>query len=484
MQCSGLSTKAAVNVDAMKYDEKNLRGMLMTQTDFLEEYYPSAHRITSEIFFPECYNYGEIITETGEKMETMYREETFRVTVPLQNVITVQHLVHMFGNDIHHELTDAKFDSSLNDRFLGFEKGWLDKNIDIALYDLGKSVDITGDGAIIFYLYQGKMYTRTLSFLTGDHIFPHYDSITGRMNTFARQFSSYDEQGNELVSYIEVWDERYLSRYKETKTGIRGVYNRTKDYFGFDGYELVSRQPHGFSRCPVVYLRSKDNGPVWNNVQYLIEDIEVALSYWAKACASTANDAYIMKGDDVEIKGDPLGRVRAFTMGKEDDVSLLEKKSDNGYFQAYVERLYKELFRGSFTVETPELTAGDKPSSAIKLVYAPSLDKAKLDAKEYKTAIDETKSLFCEGYGIETAAMHDLMELSNHIYSYIIPFVYESTAELVQNLVSLKGAGLISTETGVEHNPYTTNAEADKVMREIKQQQAADRLYQLKSTSE
>ena len=187
------------------------------------------------------------------------------------------------------------------------------------------------------------------------------------------------------------------------------------------------------------------------------------MSYWAKACASTANDAYLLKGDDVEIKGDPLGRVRAFTMGK------------------YVDRLYKELFRGSFTVEPPELTAGDKPSSAIKLVYAPSLDKAILEAKDFKDTIDNCKSLFCEGYGTEQSRRTEFMNLDEHIFSWIIPFVHESTESLVANLVQLKNSSLISTTTAVEHSPYSTNNEADKIFREMKQEQAADRLYQLKT---
>lgn len=484
LQNSGLETKSSMLVDSMKYKEKSLYGMQLTQTDFLEEYYPSSHRITSEFFFPECYNYGEVITEDGEKMETMYREETFRITLPIQPFITIEHLIRMFGNDIHHELTDSVVSDRYNKMFYDYQTGYLNKNIDIALYELGKSTDITGDGAIVFYLYQGKLYTKTLSFLTGDSIFPHCDPLTGKMNTFARRFSSYDENGDEIISWIEVWDDKYLSRYKEVKVGLKGLYNRTKNYLGFDGYELVFRQPHGFTRCPVVYYRSKMNGPIWNNVQYLIEDIEVAMSYWAKACASTANDAYVMKGDDVEIKGDPLGRVRAFTMGKDDDVSLLEKKSSGEYFQAYVDRLYKELFRGSFTVEPPELTAGDKPSSAIKLVYAPSLDKAMLDAKDFKPVIDNVNELFCEGYGIEQGAITEYMEFSNHIYSYIKPYIYENEAELVNNLVQLKNSGLISTETGAEHSPYSTNNELDKIIKEKKNEQAADRLYQLKQASQ
>lgn len=481
IQNSGLFTKTDTYVDALKYDEKRQKAMLMTQTDFLEEYYPSGHKINSEFFFPECYNYGEVITENGEKMETMYREETFRVAVPLQKVAALQHLVHLYGNDTHHELADNKVSEEFNDQFMQFQMGWLMKGIDIALYDAGRSEEITADKAIVFYMYKGKMYTKVLSFLNGDTLYPHYDPITGKMNVFARKFSSYDENNKEIITWVEVWDDEYLTRYKQSKIGLKGTISKAKQKIGLSGYEEVYHQPHGYPEIPVVYGRAKENGPGWNDVQYLADEIEVALSYWAKACASTANDAYIMKGDDVEIKGDPLGRVRAFTMGKDDDVQLLEKKTGGDFFQAYVERLYKEFFRGSFTVETPQLKSGDTPASTIKLIYAPNLDLAMLQAKDQQDFINQVRHLFCIGYGMEQGKITEYLRLDEHILSYIQPFVHEDTAGKVANLVALKNAGLLSTETGCEQNPYCTNAEADKVFREQKKQQEADRLYQLKT---
>ncbi len=482
LQNSGLFTRSQYPVDNMRYAEKKQVGMLMTQTDFLEEYEPSAHKITSELFFPESYNYGEVITENGEKMETMYREETFRVTVPLQKVAATQHLVHLYGNDTHHELADGKVGDELNRQFFDFQTGWLTKNIDIRLYEAGRSEEITGDKAIVFYMYQNKMFTRVFSFLNGDTLYPHYDMETGRMNVFARKFSSYDENNKEVVSWVEIWDDQYMYRYRQRKVGFMGMVSAVKDFLGLDGYELADApKRHGFSRCPVEYKRSPMNGPGWNDVQYIADEIEVALSYWAKACASTANDAYVLKGDDVEIKGDPLGRVRAFTAGKDDEVSLLEKKSGGEFYQAYVERLFKEFFRGSFTVEPPQLKSGDTPAAAIKLIYSPNLDLAILQAKEEQNFINGVKELFCEGYGMEQGRITEYKRLNEHILSYIVPFVHENTSEKVNNLVALKNAGLMSTETGAEHNPYTTNAEPDKIFKEQKAAQAADRLYQLKS---
>lgn len=484
LRCNELLPRvnAEVPVKSMRYKESDILGTPMSQAEFLEEYYPTAHKVTSELFFPESYGYGEVITEDGKRMETMYREETFRVTVPLQQVTACQHLVHLFGNDTHHELADKKVKDNINDNFFDFQTGWLTHNIDIQIYNAGRSEEITGDGAILFFMHNGKLRTRTFSFLNGDTIFPHYNPTTGDLEVFARRFFSYNEDNKVVTSFIEVWDEKYYYLYRQEHDGMKGLVNRVKNYIGLEGYELINSIPHGFPFVPIAYTRNPQNGPGWNNVQYLAEDIEVALSYWAKACASTANDAYILKGDDVQIKGDPLGRVRAFTTDKDGDVSLLEKKTGGEFYQAFVERLFKEYFRGSFTVETPQLKSGDTPAAAIKLIYSPNLDLAILQAKEKQDFINRVRELFCYGFGMEIKKQRDMIDINERSLSYIIPFVHQNDSELCNNLVMLKNAGLMSTETGAEHNPYTTNAEPDKIMKEKKAEQAADRLYQLRQS--
>ena len=222
------------------------------------------------------------------------------------------------------------------------------------------------------------MEVKVFSFLYGDTLYPHYDSITGEMTQFARKFSSYDEDGKEVVSWVEVWDNEYLTRYRQAKKGIKGVVNGLKDYFGMDGYEVVYRGRHGFSRCPIHYKRDKHNGPCWNLIQCLIDDYEVALSYFAKNNAGAALPSYKLKGDDINIEGDPLGRIRAFTMGREDDVSIIQPQGLSENYTQYIKYLLDEIFQGGFIVHQPELKSGDTPTGTMKLYYAPSLDKAEL----------------------------------------------------------------------------------------------------------
>ena len=470
-------------VEQMKYTERKLSGSIMTQADYLEEYFPFSHRVMSDFYFPEFYNYTTETADDGTEELKFHREETFRIGSTIQCVITVQQLVHLCCNDIHWELTDDETESSMEELYKAYKKGWLLKNMEIDFYRFAESVKVTADAAIVFYYSNGKMGTRVLSFLNGDTLYPHYDPLTGEMTKFVRRFSSYDEDGKEQISWVEVWDGEYLTRYRQAKTGISGTVNMVKDYLGMDGYEMVYRGKHGYSRCPVVYMRDKNNGPCWNPVQSLVDDYEVALSYFAKNNAGTALPAYKMKGDDIDIEGDPLGRIRAFTMGKEDDVSILQPQGLSENYTKYIDYLLTEIFQGGFIVKHPELKSGDTPTGTMKLYYAPSLDKAELDAKDFQRAVTDMQSLFCEGYGTEVRKVTEFLNLNDRLYGWIVPFIHENNSSLIADLVAAKNGGILSAETASEHNPYANNGEIRRVTAEQKQEQMADRLYQLKASN-
>ena len=468
-------------VGNMKYMERPKWGSVMTQTDYLEEYYPFSHRVMSDFYFPEFYNYSTRTNDDGKEEIEWNREETFRIGATVQCVTTVQQLVHLCGNDIHHEITDENIEPRTEELYKAFCKGWLRKDAEIAFYKLAESVKMTADGAICFYLYNGKMGIKVFSFLSGDTLYPHYDPLTGEMTRFARKFSSYDEEGKEVITWVEVWDDEYLTRYRQAKTGIKGVVNGIKDYLGMDGYEVVFRARHGFSRCPIHYKRDKDNGPCWNIIQCLIDDYEVALSYFAKNNAGAALPSYKLKGDSVSVEGDVLGRIRAFTMGREDDVSILQPNGLSENYTQYVKYLLDEIFQGGFIVRQPELKSGDTPTGTMKLYYAPSLDKAELECKDYQDTITDMQSLFCEGWGIENGNVTEMMNFRDHLYGWQTPFIHENNSSTIADLVAAKNAGILSTETAAEHNVYANNGEYRRLVAEQKRQQETDRLFQLRT---
>lgn len=469
-----MNGKATGDLSAAAYYNDRMQYRIMSQADFVREFYPSGHKINSPEFYPNRIKFEE--DEKGHKR--FFEEKVTRTAFPLQMIITVQQLVHLCGNDIRHELTAATADDESKAHFLEYQKGWLDKNMETTFYEFAKSVKITGDGATVFYMDRGKVGTKTLSFLDGDILYPHVDPITGKKKSFARQYSDYDEQGKELISWVELWDDRYLRRYRQDKTGFKGTFNKLKETFGIDGYELVSQELHQFRECPVVYYRDR-NGPCWAFSQENIDDFELAVSHLCQNNMAYAFPIMLLKGEDVEIKGDMYGAVKAITMGKEDEAEFMNRPEASQAFELQFNTLLKMIFMGSFTVMPPEVKSGDLPGVAIKLIYSPSLEKAMTDCKEFASSIDDMKNLFLYGYGIERKMSTAFANMK--VLSWAEPYVHQNAAELITNLVQSVGGGFLSKESASELTGYGRNNEWDKIMREKKGEQSADLLYRLKT---
>lgn len=440
---------------------------IVSQSQFVREYYTSGHLINDTTYYPDRIKYDE------EKHQ-FFTEKVVRCAFPLQMIITSQHLVHISGNDIRHELTDSEATEEREQLFLKWKKGWLDENIETRLYFFYKSAYIVGEAALLFYIKDKKMYTKNLSYLNGDTLYPHYDSITGKLDAFARKFSDYDEDNNEYVQWLEVWDEKYLRRYRRDVQGFQGAVRKVKEMFGLDGWTMVSQEEHEFNRVPVAYHR-RDEGACWSFVQDAIDKYELAVSYLCQNNMAYAFPIMVLKGDSVSIEGDIYGQVKAITADMESDIRYLERSDNTAAFELQLNTLLRQIFLGSFAVMPPEVRSGDLPGVAIKLIYSPSLDRAMIDAKEFDHVIDDVQELFTYAYGVQEEKQTQFKSL--HIISYIVPYIHQNTAELINNLVQATAAGILSKETGSELTSYGKNYEFAKITAEAKEQEKADQLY-------
>ncbi|MDE7411178.1 MAG: phage portal protein [Paramuribaculum sp.] len=447
----------------------------VSQGQFIREYYPSGHFINDPAYYPDR-------TKYDEEKKVFYTEKVVRCSFPLQMIITAQHLVHIAGNDIRHELTDSKIDKEVQDLFLEWQKGWFNENIETRLYFGYKSAYIVGECAILFYLKDRKAYTKNLSPMTGDTLYPHFDSITGKLDAFARKFSDYDEENNEYVQWLEVWDEKYLRRYRRDVQGVRGAITKVKELFGLEGWVQVGKdEAHGFERVPVAYHR-REEGACWSFVQDAIDKYELAVSYLCQNNMAYAFPIMVLQGDNVDIQGDIYGQVKAITGDADSKISYLERSDNTAAFELQLNTLLRQIFLGSFAVMPPEVKSGDLPGVAIKLIYSPSLDRAMIDAKEFDHFIDDVQELFTHAYGVQQGKISQYKKLN--ILSYIVPYIHQNTAELINNLVQATSAGILSHETASELTTYDRNAEYQRITREAKEEQQADLLYQqLKKTN-
>lgn len=458
--------------DSVRMHDERFMVEVVSPYDFLRQFYPSGHLINSTEYYPDRIKYDE-------EQKRFFTEKVVRCSFPFQMIITAQHLVHISGNDVRHELTDAQVDEQTQTLFNEWQQGWLDMNIETALYYLYKSAYTTGDAAILFYLKDGREYVKNLSLWNGDTLLPHYNPITGMLDAFGRKFSDFDEESRERVQWLEVWDEKYLYRFRRDIKGAKGVVTKVREWFGLDGWMLDSEpEEHGFKRVPVSYHR-REEGACWSFVQDAIDKYELAVSYLCQNNMAYAFPIMVLQGDDIDIQGDIYGQVKAISADKEAKISYLERGDNTEAFRLQLETLLKQIFLGSFAVQPPEVHSGDLPGVAVKLIYAPSLDRAMIDAKEFDHVIDDVRKLHTYAYGVQEGKLTQYQKLN--IISYIEPYVHQNAAEIINNIVQAVNSNVLSHRTGSERTGMGRNNEFDRIVQEQKEQEKADLLYQLKT---
>ena len=451
--------------------DDRLQMRILTQADFLRQFYPSGHKIMDPVMFPDIYKYNP-------ETKTYLRQPVTRTTFAFQRVLYVKQTVHVCGNDIQFELS-GKSQNEITELhqqldMLDFRQGWLDMDMEQHFYEAVSSEKITGDCALVcYYDKQGHAQMRSLSYLNGDTLYPHYDSVTGELNLFARRYSDIDEDGRAVTEWVEVWDDKYLYR---AKRGIskHNILERIKDIFGLSGYSIVSQEKHGFSFVPVAYYRNPD-GPCWIFSQNTIEQYEEAFSYLCESNKAYAFPIMYSKGDGVEFKPDErTGAVKYIEMTDSDaEAGFLDKTDVAPAFNTQLSIMYDAIFEQSFGVKPPELKSGDLPGVAVKLLYSPAIELAMHDAHKLIPMLNKLVYMVKYAYGYQINRQASLMALK--INAWIEPYIHQNDTELMTNLTTGVQNSFISHQTASERaSKYTRNDEIDRIMREDMQKRKLD----------
>lgn len=448
-----------------------LQMRILTQADFLRQFYPSGHKIMDPVMFPDIYKHNP---NTGQ----YFKQPVTRTAFAYQRVLYAKQTVHVCGNDVQFELSGKTEDEDTERQkqidLLDFRQGWLDMDMELRLYEAVSSEKITGDCALVcYYDKDGNAQMRSLSYLNGDTLYPHYDSITGELNLFARRYSDLDEDGRAVTEWVEVWDDRYIYR---AKRGIskHNIIERIKDVFGLSGYTIVSQEEHGFPFVPVAYHRNPD-GPCWIFSQNTIEQYEEAFSYLCESNKAYAFPIMYSKGDGVEFKPDELtGAVKYIEMPNSDaEAGFLDKTDVAPAFNTQLSLMYDAIFEQSFGVKPPELKSGDLPGVAIKLLYSPAIELAIHDAHRLLPFLNRIVYMVKYAYGFQINRQASLLNLN--VNAWIEPYVHQNDSELMANLAMGVQNSFISHQTASERaSKYTKNDEIDRVMREDMQKRKLD----------
>lgn len=447
-----------------------LRRKIVTQEQFLRELDPAGHAINDHSLYPDVWQKNE---EDGR----WYIQEIPRYAFSFQQIILIKHLTHLCGNDIMFELSDKQVSDEVRKVFGEFSNGWANKNMEVAWYQLAKSVKATGDGAFVGFMDKGEFGWRVFSFLNGDRLYPHYDMRTGKMNTLARTYCNYGDDGTVIKRYIDVWDDEKYYRFVADGDAVsifdkakRAVYN----LFNIDGYKLEEETPHGFDSIPVAYMRD-DNGPCWTFSQETIEHYEHAFSNLAHSNHDFGLPIMYVRGEGSEVIAaeDMSYASKIMFLPTDGEAGFLNRQDASNAYKAELDKLEESIYKQSFAVKTPELKSGDTPGVALKIMYSDAFEKALSDSQEYDGCVDKMVDIFSWGYGIESE--NRLAFATTKIRHYIEPYIHLNVSELTQNLNTAVLGGFLSKQTASEKLPYSTPQEWER----IQQEKHDDQMHQI-----
>lgn len=438
-----------------------LKRKIVTQEDFMRELDPAGHLINDKELYPDVWQQNE---EDGK----WYVQEIPRYAFSYQQIILVKHLTHLCGNDVQFELSDKSVTEQTTEIFNAFRNGWANKNMEVAWYQLAKSVKATGDGAFVGFLDKGKFGWKVLSFLNGDKLFPHYDLRTGRLTSLARTYCNYAEDGSVTKRYIDVWDDTYY--YRLVADGDpTNLFDKAKQLvfkiFSADGYKIEWMEAHGFDSIPVAYMRD-ENGPCWTFSEETIENYEIAFSNLAHSNHDFGLPIMYVKGEGSEevTTNDMSYASKIMILPSDGEIGFLNRQDASNAYKAELDKLEDSIYKQSFAVKTPELKSGDTPGVSLKIMYSDAYEKAMTDAQEYDGCIDKMIDIYAWGYGIESE--NRLAFLNTNIRHYIEPYIHLNISELTQNLNTAVLGGFLSKQTASEKLPYSTPQEWERILHE------------------
>lgn len=436
--------------------------LIVTQADFLRQYYPSGHKINDPVLYPDVY-------KQDPETKQWFIQPVTRYAFAFQRVIKTKQVVHLVGNDVQFELSGKSGDEATelrnNGLLLDLRQGWLDMDMETVFYEAVDSIKTVGDAAVVGYFDgKGRARAKTLSFLDGDTLYPHYGSEPGRLELFARKYRDFDEEGNVVTEWVEVWDDTYLYR---AKRGISSspIIQRIKEVFGLAGFTIVSKERHGFNFVPVAYYRERE-GACWAASQDTIEAFEEAFSYFGENNKANAFPIFYTKGEGVSLVGDLNGAVKSIDIPDlEGEAGYIQQGDVSASYNTMLTKLYDLIYEQSFAVKPPELKSGDLPGVAIKLLYSPAIEQAIHDSNKLSKFLHQLIKIVKFAYGWQINKQASLLSLNTN--TWIEPYVHQNDTELVTNLASAVQNGFLSKQTASERIPkYAKNDEIDRIMRE------------------
>lgn len=431
----------------------SLRYNIITPEELLAELDPQSHKVLYDQNIPSI----TMKTEKGGYVEIEYK----KMAVPFQRLIKDKKVLRLCGNPLQFTLMDTEPTTKQLKDFIAFKQFWDLRNMNGMRTKMVDAQLSCGDSGLLFYFDKdGCVKARLLSYMNGYILCPHNDDNGDRI----LESVYYQVDG---INYIDSYDDEYMYRY---------IQDWTDDSVYSGEWRMMPPVKHGFSEIPLVTKRGK---VAWDNVQNIIEVYEVIYNIFLVIQKRHGWGILYVKGNFKNNGKKIAGAVilNDTSIDGNGSAEFKQPPTPEGMLQT-LELMEETIQKGSgctFILPKDISLSGDISGVAVKISQELDNETALLAAIDWQNVADKMCRLFKEGLakelvnkGINETAVTDFENL--HINAKFKEWMPQSDTEYNSMLIQLKGAGLISEETGIEKN---TESSPDEKMRRIKEKKEA-----------
>lgn len=356
--------------------------VVITQQNFINEYYPSGHKIYDTAYFPDKEITIDVPAVRGgmPAHKLVLPVKVKRIALALQSMVIDVIMPHLLGSDIINKQIVIDKESEDAEAITLFNNLWKYKNIHHKIWEFIEDSLICGESALYFYFDGKKLQAKTLSFLKGDELCPKYDKF-GNVEILYRKYKATDESGEEKT-FIDKIDETSVSTYNS------------------EG-DLLSTDKHPFPFIPVVFHRRRD-GAYWSKVQSSIDSIEWNISALSEDNKSKTKGKYHIKATNPkQVQATTVGGSDVIVTDVDGDFKLIDPVNLSEAFKYEYDALKENIFDPLGIVFLKMKASGDMPTGSMKLLFYATERVCRQLTKEYSDAIQSICNIFKKGLGME-----------------------------------------------------------------------------------
>jgi len=436
----------------------------ITQDTYLQEYDPSLHRIKFNRSIPHI-----AVSVGGQTVDI----DDLTVTAAYQKNIHAAHVLHLAAQPMEFTLCNIvpqkpkslldkvlslgknDNDNNIGERFQEFKQEWVLRNMESIKYDVISKQKKVGDVGLL-YSYdktKNKLTCKVYSYDEGYIVIPNYNEI-GEQIACSIYYSTDD--GTKL---IDTYDDRFHYRIYEAQDG-----QETESGW------IVEKEPHGFSRCPLLYKRGK---VAWEYAESSIEMWELMANINAVTLKRFGTFGLVLTGemDENSFKRDAstlIINLSSDTSGGKQSADVIKFPEPQNML-AYLDYLETKIsiFSSVSFITPKDITSTGSGGNGIFLAMKNDLALATQSVSDWADFTNDMAYLFQEGISLESDNTNKYTDLK--ICARLKPWSMETEATKITNLAM--ESKWLSRQSIIEKSPDAAPDELDRIEKEAKEAQ-------------